>query len=162
LQLVFFDQEEQNLQGSLAFTLDPLNLDHLLGVIVLDMVGYRCDQPGCQAYPRGLPIAPPSDRGDFLAVVGTLEHPNLLNAFKASPLTYTLPVPFKGLLTPDVLRSDHAPFWFYGIDAVLVTDTGNLRNPHYHRPSDRSGTIDPVFFAEAAQTVVDALLALQF
>lgn len=164
LELVFFDREETGLQGSFAFTQVSENLDRLQGAIVLDMVGYACDQPGCQAYPQGLPVEPPSEKGDFLAIVGDLEHLDLLRAFQAvesSVLLYTLPVPFKGILMPDVLRSDHAPFWLNGIGAVLVTDTGNLRNPHYHQASDQLETLDRDFFAAAAQAIVDAILVLE-
>ncbi|MBW4665315.1 MAG: hypothetical protein KME01_14120 [Chroococcus sp. CMT-3BRIN-NPC107] len=61
----------------------------------------------------------------------------LLNAFQSTKLpVITLPIPLKGLFTPDVLRSDHAPFWYRGIGAVLVTDTANLRSPHYQYGSD--------------------------
>jgi hypothetical protein len=39
-------------------------------------------------------------------------------------------------------RSDHVPFWDAGLPAVQVTDTANLRNPHYHQPSDTPDTVD--------------------
>lgn len=67
-----------------------------------------------------------------------------------------LPIPLKGLLTPDVLRSDRAPFWYQGVGAVLVTDTANLRTPHYHQPSDVPATINREFFTGAAQIVLNA------
>jgi len=66
----------------------------------------------------------------------------------------------KGLLTPDTLRSDHAPFWYQGVGAVLVTDTANLRTPHYHQPSDIPATIDRPFFIGAAQIVLNATTKL--
>jgi hypothetical protein len=166
LQLALFDKEEAGLLGSKAFVSNKAHLENLDGVIVMDMVGYACHTAGCQKYPSGLPIAPPSDKGDFLAVVGDTEHLPLLKAFQNSqippgesnlPPVLTLPVPFKGLLTPDTLRSDHAPFWYQGIGAVLVTDTANLRTPHYHQPSDVPATIDRKFFTGAAQVVVNAV-----
>ncbi|MBD2742406.1 hypothetical protein H6H02_12695 [Coleofasciculus sp. FACHB-1120] len=78
-----------------------------------EMVGYGCYTSGCQKLPPSLPITPPTDKGDFLAVVGDTEHLPLLDAFKKSaqpglPLLFTVPVPLKGLMTPDVLRSNHA------------------------------------------------------
>jgi hypothetical protein len=76
------------------------------------------------------------------------------------PAVVALPVPLKGLLTPDVLRSDHAPFWYKGIGAVLVTDTADLRSPHYHQSSDTLATIDRPFFAGSAQIVVNAVAKL--
>ncbi|MGH8001358.1 MAG: M28 family peptidase [Brasilonema sp.] len=178
LQLVFFDKEEAGLLGSKAFVTDKKHLKNLQGVIVMDMVGYACHTPGCQKYPTNLPMTPPSDKGDFLAVIGDTEHLPLLNAFQNSqtlprisfnkestretglPAVLTLPIPLKGLLTPDTLRSDHAPFWYQGVGAVLVTDTANLRTPHYHQPSDVPATLDREFFAGAAQVVVNATRGL--
>jgi len=64
------------------------------------------------------------------------------------------------VLTPDVLRSDHAPFWAQNIGAVMVTDTSYLRNPHYHRATDTADTINPTFFSGSVQQVVQALTRL--
>ncbi|MCP6761279.1 MAG: M28 family peptidase [Fischerella sp. CENA71] len=189
LQLAFFDKEEAGLLGSQAFTAKAANLKNLDGVIILDMVGYACYTAGCQKYPANLPITPPSNKGDFLAVVGDTENLPLLQAFERSnsdtktrgngdaaisstnlsaslrlnvaastlpPPILTLPVPLKGLLTPDTLRSDHAPFWLQGVGAVLVTDTANLRSSHYHQASDLPSNIERSFFTSAAQAVVNA------
>ncbi|MEH2421086.1 MAG: M28 family peptidase [Nostoc sp.] len=175
LQLAFFDKEEAGLLGSQAFVSKTPRLQNLGGAIVMDMVAYACYTAGCQKYPAGLPVTPPSDKGDFLAVVGDTEHLPLLNAFQNSqmlpstalnkqesnlPPVLTLPIPFKGLLTPDTLRSDHAAFWYQGVGAVLVTDTANLRTPHYHKPSDVPATIERSFFTGAAQIVVNTTTAL--
>jgi hypothetical protein len=173
LQVAFFDREEIGLLGSLAFTGSEARLKDLQGAIVLDMVGYACRTPGCQQYPEGLTSEPflnaagvtSPDKGEFLAVVGDAEHPLLLTTFSESrkaglPPVVTLPVPLKGLLTPDVLRSDHAPFWYKGVGAVLVTDTANLRSPHYHQPSDTLANIDRPFFTGSAQIVVNAAAKL--
>ena len=167
LDLIFFDLEERGLQGSFAYTQRPENLEQLQGAIVLEMMGYTCTTPGCQQYPKNLLIEPPSDRGDFLGVVGDAEHPEMLVAFSAAAQAesipsdlriFTLSVPLKGVLTPDVLRSDHSPFWLQNIGAVMVTDTANLRNPHYHQPTDTLETLDRTFFTQSSQAVVNALL----
>ncbi|MBE9186119.1 M20/M25/M40 family metallo-hydrolase [Microcoleus sp. LEGE 07076] len=173
LQVAFFDREEIGLLGSLAFAGSAARLKNLQGVVVLDMVGYACRTPGCQRYPEGLTVQPfleasgvtSADKGEFVAVVGDAEHPLLLKTFAESrnadlPPVVALPVPLKGLLTPDVLRSDHAPFWYKGIGAVLVTDTANLRSPHYHQSTDTLATIDRPFFAGSAQIVVNAAAKL--
>ncbi|MBD2360796.1 M28 family peptidase [Anabaena minutissima FACHB-250] len=161
LQLAFFDLEEAGLLGSKAFVTQEKRLQNLQGVIVMDMVGYACYTSGCQQYPTGLPVTPPSDKGDFLVAIGDTEHLPLLKAFNNSdsrnlPDILKLPIPLKGLLTPDTLRSDHAPFWYQGIGAVLVTDTANLRTPHYHQPSDTPENIERSFFIGSAQIVVNA------
>ncbi|MBD2292096.1 M28 family peptidase [Anabaena sphaerica FACHB-251] len=166
LQLAFFDKEEAGLLGSQAFVKQAARLKNIRGVIVMDMVGYACYTPGCQQYPAGLPVTPPSDKGDFLAVVGDMEHLPLLNTFAVKntnqnlPAVLTLPIPFKGLLTPDTLRSDHAPFWYQGVGAVLVTDTANLRSPNYHQPNDLPKNIQGSFFTGAAQIIVNSTTRL--
>lgn len=165
LQVVFFDREEQGMLGSLAFTDVAAYRQNVRAVVVLEMIGFACHTPGCQTYPQGLPIEPPSDRGDFLAVVGDSQHPSLLQAFQQMtaselPSVETLAVPMKGAFFPAALRSDHAPFWWHNIPAVMVTDTANFRNPHYHQPSDTVDTIDRDFFAGSAQIVVNAVTDL--
>lgn len=161
LQLAFFDQEESGLLGSKAFVMQKQHLKNLQGVIVMDMIGYACYTSGCQQYPQGLPVNPPSDRGDFLVAIGDTENLPLLTTFAKSQLknlpdVLTLPIPLKGLLAPDTLRSDHAPFWYQGVGAVLVTDTANLRTPHYHQPSDTPNNIVRSFFIGSAQIIVNA------
>lgn len=171
LQVAFFDQEETGLFGSQAFA-DLVAQDKAVrGAIVLDMIGYACHEEGCQTYPEMLPITPPTDRGDFLAVIGDQGHSFLIDSFTqptqpSSPSTVALPqiltmaIPTLGRLTPDLLRSDHVPFWRNSIGAVLVTDTANFRNPHYHQPSDTPETLDRAFFVGAAQQVVNATTRL--
>lgn len=39
-------------------------------------------------------------------------------------------------------RSDHVQFWRAGLPAIQVTNTGNFRNPNYHRPTDVPETLD--------------------
>ena len=183
LRVAFFDQEESGLWGSLAFAGNEELRANLKAAIIIDMIGYACHNPGCQQYPAKLPVTPPSNKGDFLVVVGDAEHLPLLNIFHSAnnsannsvnnsannsattqglnsptihyPQALTLPIPFKGILMPDTLRSDHAPFWYQGIGAVLVTDTANLRNPHYHRPTDLVETIDRSFFIGSAQVILN-------
>jgi len=171
LKIVFFDQEEQQpdgsgLLGSLAFTSVASNLADVKGAVILDMIGYACRIPGCQSYPERLPVANVPDTGDFLAVLGLESHTDLLGSFMLSaqsnwPLVLTLPIPKLMLnVFPDLLRSDHAPFWEKGIPAVFVSDTANFRNPNYHTASDTPGTLDRSFFRGSSQHVVNAIAAL--
>lgn len=164
LQLVLFDEEETGLLGSTAFV-DRLQSSDLRGAVILEMLGYACYEAGCQQYPMNLPIEPPTDRGDFVAILGDRGHMPLIHSFEQAqrsnlPPIVTLPVPLARFLPPDLLRSDHAPFWKNGFGAVLVTDTANFRTPHYHQPSDTIDTIDRSFFTGAAQLVVNALTTL--
>jgi Zn-dependent M28 family amino/carboxypeptidase len=170
LRLVWFDLEEFGLLGSFYHV---AQLDReLYGAIILEMIGYACDEPGCQQVPSGLAITLP-DRGDFLGVVGSAETPELLAPFTAigqasdtdrdragHPPVITLAVPTLMAIAPNLLRSDHVPFWAEGIGALMVTDTANFRNPNYHRSSDTVETIDPVFLTRSTQAVLDAAIIL--
>ena len=162
LKFVFFDLEELGLLGSEAFVRDDQERQDIAGAIILEMLGYACHTEGCQTYPplpSSLLAEPPSQIGNFLAVVGDRNHPQFIHRFQipASIPVYTLAIPTLGPLTPDLLRSDHVPFWRRNIGAVMVTDTANFRNPHYHQESDRPDTLDRHFFTAATQTVLDAV-----
>lgn len=164
LQLVLFDREEEGLLGSKAFVEQMSQRQNLQGAVIMDMIGYACHTAGCQSYPP-LPITPSTNKGEFLAIIGDQGHQPLINSFvqtQASglPQLLTLPIPTFGGLLPDLVRSDHAPFWRAGLGAVLVTDTANFRNPNYHQPSDDLETIDRPFFEGAAQIVVNAVTEL--
>lgn len=165
LRLVLFDLEEAGLLGSEAYVQQLQSDSTFHGAVILDMLGYACDTPGCQTYPPVLPVAPPTDRGNFLGVIGDQGHPALTESFADAnqpnlPQVVTLAVPTMGRFTPDLVRSDHAPFWRSGLGAVLVTDTANFRNPHYHQPTDTLETIDRDFFLGSAQTVINAIAIL--
>ncbi len=71
-----------------------------------------------------------------------------------------LPVPNTGRSLPDVRRSDHSPFWDVGYDAVMVTDTSFLRNPHHHQMSDTIDTLDLPFLAAVTDGLNAALSRL--
>ncbi len=88
----------------------------------------------------------------MILVMGMTIAPSHRNRVSSPPAT----IPIKGVLTPDTLRSDHAPFWYQGIGAVLVTDTANLRNPHYHQPTDIVEDIARQFFLGSAQLILNS------
>ncbi|NJM85591.1 MAG: M28 family peptidase [Leptolyngbyaceae cyanobacterium RM2_2_21] len=60
LRLVFFDQEEQGLLGSLIHVANSADPASIRGAIILEMLGYTCDTPGCQRYPENLPFELPA------------------------------------------------------------------------------------------------------
>lgn len=165
LRIVFFDEEEQGLVGSAAYARSPTRRAGLAAVVVVEMAGFTCRTKGCQQVPPGLPPGLAPDVGDFVAVVGDLEHVGLLEAFRRAsgpdrPPVFALPVPDKGDPLPDTRRSDHAPFWDGGVGAVMVTDTADLRNPHYHTAGDTPETLDTGFMAGVAAITIDAVAEL--
>jgi aminopeptidase YwaD len=159
LQFIAFCLEEHNLLGSVAYVAalqaakQPIH-----GAIVLECVGYTAE---LQVAPPGLPVAVPAT-GDFLAVVGNEASAGLVKAvhtagrLAASDLKMVpLVVPGQGERLPDSRRSDHAAFWQHGYPAIMLTDTANFRNPHYHQPTDRLETLD-FRFLERVTTAVTA------
>jgi hypothetical protein len=74
--------------------------------------------------------------------------------------TKVLPVPNRGSDIPDVRLSDHSPFWGQGYNALMVTDTSFMRNPHDHQMSDTVNTVDLPFFCRIVDGLDQALSKL--
>ena len=68
-----------------------------------------------------------------------------------------LEVPWWMPLVRNLRRSDHAPFWAANVPAVMISDTANFRNPHYHQPTDTAETIDVKLIVKLVKTIVDAI-----
>ena len=165
LRFVAFDLEEYGLLGSSAYAQflreekQPLRL-----MLSLEMLGYCDRNPNSQKYPPGLDLFYPNT-GDFIALVGNLfTIPEMLKfkgkIHQAQINCQWLPAGIKGLIVPDTRRSDHAPFWDNGYKAIMVTDTANLRNPHYHRASDTLDTLDLDFLTKVCQGLILAIQVL--
>lgn len=127
------------------------------GMLCLEMVGYRSREPGSQRYPFPLGHLNYRSVGDFIGIIGDhrsapLVH-SLCSAFARNCRlpTQCLIVPWRGWLTHFVRRSDHVSFWDTGYRAVMITDTAEFRNPHYHKKSDTLETLDYEFMAELVE-----------
>lgn len=161
-----FQLEEFNMVGSTHFASVLKKAGTRLEAMVsLEMVGYTDSRPGTQKYPAGLGWLYP-DRGDFIAVIANWNSSRLLRRFaynlrqvQGLPVE-TLSLPGNGALIPAARLSDHAPFWDQGFPALLVTDTAFLRNPNYHRGTDRFDTLDINFMTKVCQGVVRGALGL--
>jgi len=55
-------------------------------------------------------------------------------------------------VTGTLRRSDHSPFWRNGYPGVMITDTSEYRNTHYHC-TDGTDTIDTLDMTFAAAVV---------
>jgi Zn-dependent M28 family amino/carboxypeptidase len=155
LWLVAFDQEEWGMVGSAALARElKASGQRLQLMFSLEMLGYTAEQ---QRYPVAAMRAVYGSRGDFIALVANTGAaallPGLSRAMGTHVKTKVLPVPFQGRQLPDVRLSDHSPFWDAGYNAVMVTDTSFMRNPHYHQSSDTIDTLDLPFLL----AVIDAL-----
>jgi Zn-dependent M28 family amino/carboxypeptidase len=132
------------------------------GTLNLEMLGYTSER---QKLPVGVRLAKRMPKGGFfLAAVGDSSSRALLTAFEKAAAPHlpvvALAVPLRGWLVPDVRRSDNARFWDQSYPSLLVTDTANLRNPHYHRASDTPDTLDYDFLTRATAAVAAATRAL--
>ncbi len=186
VRLVFFNLEEVGLVGSTQYALDlhrgdkPAGLpgdapadapvESIFGMASLEMLGYFSDAPGSQKSPipaiKG--VFEPPTVGDFIALVTTQGHKDFVRRL-SDQMTGSAPGLKTGLVdfAPDppftpahLLRSDHAPFLALGIHAVMITDTANFRNPHYHTPGDTAATIDADRFTLVVRGLVGATYAL--
>lgn len=158
--LVAFCLEEQDRLGSQAFaTRLKREGRELAGAIILECVGFARSEEGTQQTPPGVPISVPT-QGDFLAMVGNEGSRSLMAQLeqKARLKTLSLIVPGRGEALPHTRRSDHASFWDAGYPAVMLTDTANFRNPHYHRETDTMDTLNLEFLSTVATTVTEAAL----
>jgi aminopeptidase YwaD len=175
VRLVFFNLEEIGLKGSAEYvrSLRPRwddGHERLIGMVSLEMLGYFTDEPNTQRSPIP-PIKDlwdPPTVGDFIALATTRGHAAFARRLEqemrhAAPGLKTVTpdfIPDWPLCPPDLLRSDHAPFLMTGHPGVMLTDTSNFRNPHYHRPTDTVGTIDTERFTLVVRGIAGAVYAL--
>jgi Zn-dependent M28 family amino/carboxypeptidase len=164
LQFIGFCLEEEDLLGSRAYAAHlKASGEWIQGAVVLECVGYARHEAGTQTIPPGVPVPVPTT-GNFLAVIGNESSRRLVGTVERamSPHLPIVPliVPGNGEALPDTRRSDHAAFWEAGFPAVMLTDTANFRNPHYHRPSDTVDTLNLDFMAAVADGVLGAVLML--
>jgi hypothetical protein len=160
--LVAFDQEEWGMVGSEALATElkasgqPLKL-----MVSLEMLAFTSEE---QSYPHPAMRQVYGSRGDFIGLVANtsagLMLPGLSAAMGRHVTTKVLPVPNGGRGIPDVRLSDHSPFWDAGYNALMVTDTSFMRNPHYHQMSDTVDTLDLPFFCQVVNGLDAALSRL--
>jgi Zn-dependent M28 family amino/carboxypeptidase len=160
LHLVAFDLEEYGLAGSRAYASHLKQQGTRLRLMLsLEMLGYCDPSPGSQQYPAQFLERIYPNRGDFIALVGHWQTvPDLMRLQRSfrqagAPCRW-LPMIRQGIILPDTRRSDHAPFWDLGYPAVMVTDTADLRSPHYHQSSDRIETLDLDFLTRVCQGLI--------
>jgi len=169
VRLLFTTLEETGLHGARVHVTNNIEPKveagemTVFGSISLEMLGYYSDEPGSQRSPL-----PPMegfdqpDRGDFLAILGVKRHQNFSQGLAAAmleiePEAKVLPIDMFVVPPPDLMRSDHAEFLIRGWPGVMLTDTANFRNPHYHRTTDTVDTIDRDRFARAISQVIGAV-----
>lgn len=131
------------------------------GMIALEMIGYFCEEKGCQHYPAGVGWLFP-DKGNFISFVGDLSSRSFtLQVRKSFPKTSRLPVEtlntFSSIIGVDF--SDHRNFWKFGFKAFMITDTAFYRNRNYHQPEDTWEKLD---YRKMSELVAGLYHALRF
>jgi Zn-dependent M28 family amino/carboxypeptidase len=112
------------------------------GMLCLEMVGYYSNEPNSQPLPFPLQFLGYPTIGNFISLVADRNSRPLLAALELALKTgcrlpvSSIAIPLSGYLLPESRLSDHASFWDQGYQAVMLTDTAFLRNPHYHGPGD--------------------------
>lgn len=180
LVIACWDEEERGLIGSEAYAARArARGDDLKAVYVYEMIGYRSAAPGSQTIPAGFGLLFPKqverigdngNRGDFIAVVSdgasqaAAAHLERVGEAQGLPVV-TLPVPENLKNSPilqDLRRSDHASFWAASFPAMMITDTANFRNTHYHCSGgpDNAERLDGAFAALVIRATVGSALEL--
>lgn len=174
LRYINFDLEEEGLIGSIHHVLSRVEpWEDYAGLLNMEMIGYKDDAPNTQSLPAGFNILFPaayqavasdSFRGNFLTNVANTASDPLRLAFDSCAAAYvpdlrviSLAVAGNGIIAPDLRRSDHAPFWDGGYQALMLTDGANLRNPYYHTAGDTLGTLDLSFLVQNVKAVTATL-----
>lgn len=119
--------------------------DKIIGVIVLEMIGYFSDEPGSQSYPMPVMKGYYPTRGDFITVVSRWNQSAWISDLKAGMKGATdLPVfSFRGpAAISGVDFSDHRNYWPHDIPAAMVTNTAFYRNKSYHTEHDTPDRLD--------------------
>lgn len=130
--------------------------DQIIGAVILEMIGYYTGgplTPQAQMFAQAVGVeAPKTDL--FLGAVSWEPARPLAEAIARA---WSGPVGVLVVLTPVgepmAARSDHGPYLDEGIPALMLTDTAEFRNPHYHGPEDRVETLNFERMTEAVQTI---------
>eukprot|EP00745_Piridium_sociabile_P021780 TRINITY_DN33632_c0_g1_i1.p1 TRINITY_DN33632_c0_g1~~TRINITY_DN33632_c0_g1_i1.p1 ORF type:complete len:381 (-),score=70.21 TRINITY_DN33632_c0_g1_i1:35-1177(-) len=142
------------------------------GIFVMDTIMNFNQTQASQKFPEVIGQVFPSQaadiqsdgsRGDFLMIAGRSEDKGLLDSFHKEWLDksqkqyeieeFTIPQPI--LEFSNFLRSDHAPFWLGGLDAIFITDTADFRGymkKCYHKYCDTIERVTPSMMTFAATT----------
>ncbi len=163
LELVAFSAEEpphfgSDRMGSAVHARSLRNGDRVpIGMIGLEMIGFFSES---QPAPNRLLRWFYPETGDFIVVVGRWTDRALVRHMKRT-MRGVARVPVHSYTGPRILGtdlSDHRNYWIYGFKAVMVTDTGFIRNPNYHTAADTADTLDYGRMAAVVDGVANAIL----
>ena len=167
LRFVHFVNEEQpfartETMGSLVYAKQAkAKGETIMAMFSLESLGYYTDRPKSQPYPAPLSLFYPSV-GNFISFIGNVDSRKVVRT-AIHDFRLKAKFPSEGAALPDFVPgvgySDHWSFWQMGYPAIMVTDTANYRDPHYHQSNDRPENLDYDRFARVtfglAQVIAD-------
>ncbi|MHA1862529.1 MAG: M28 family peptidase [Candidatus Thorarchaeota archaeon] len=168
------------LMGSSAWVKSALlEKKEIIGVLCLETMGYISKKPNSQKFPEQIPpqmfeIFRTQDDltvGDFIAIIADGNSKSLATSFCDQCQDDSITLPYACLkadfgfeqaayAAPDILRSDHAPFWKENIPALMITDTANFRYPFYHTHADTIDKLDFDFLAKICRATIATAIEL--
>lgn len=156
----FFKTEDM---GSRVYTREiKAKAENIKAVLILEMIGYYSDRPHSQRYPPVYGLFYPN-KANFICVVGDFRSRWLVKKVVSSFKNQSQ-FPIESMVAfgfiPGVDFSDHWAFWKEGYPAVMITDTGFYRNPHYHASSDTYEKLDYESMSEVIRGLSAVLIEL--
>jgi hypothetical protein len=174
---IAFDAEEiqpptHGLHGSTAYVASLNPEFHPTAAIILETIGFKSP-----TLPQRLPgsfrflfrraysaLKSQNFAANSLLILSKGDGRNVSRELECSAANSEIQLPILPLEVPrwmplvrNLRRSDHAPFWKANIPAVMISDTANFRNPHYHLPTDTPESVDIELIAKATRTILDAI-----
>lgn len=127
--------------------------DRIVAMVSLETIGYYSSRPGSQKYAFPLNLIYPST-ADFIAFVSNWRHRSLTKKLATAFRAHSQ-FPSQHLAAPEFIpgigSSDHWSFWQFQYPAAMITDTTNLRYPHFHAPSDTAEQLDYPRYSEVVE-----------
>ena len=163
IRFCLYDLEELGFLGSahhVQTMKEPVRL-----AIILESVGYTSTEPNSQRTPLRIPLVfNPPRVGDFICLIGNNRARSSRwikdyeqHARAADPQLKTFSIIKMTRFLRDAVRSDHKPYWDAGIDAIMLTDTADFRNPNYHTGEDAVEALDFAFLASVTSRCAQTL-----
>lgn len=135
----------------------------IVGVIVLETVGYFSEARGSQSYPSLLLKLIYPSRGNFIAVIGRWDQGQWVKRVKVGMKGAT-DLPVYSIRAPSVVPgidfSDHLNYWPLGFNALMITDTAFYRNKAYHEKGDTADRLDYERMCKVVVAVFEALKSM--
>jgi hypothetical protein len=174
MRFIGFDLEEAGVLGSISYVTNKIPAtEKIKGVFNFEMIGYYSQKNNSQTLPTGFnllfpdaynAVAAQQFKGNFITNVGNVDGKPLTDIFAGAAAQYvpdlrviTVNVPGTGSIAQDLRRSDHAPFWDGGYQALMLTDGANFRNANYHKPGDTLGALNFTFMSNVVKATLAAV-----